>query len=711
MRQARVKKEKLFVTVLRPCLPFYALWPIINRYCFVLKGENDVLSLLYLAVYLTAGVLVVCALLPRMRVPVRVWIGLCLGMLLMMWLPALMAFFVKFSLTGHLIALIPLGGITFACWYFRDRSAVRGFEEKDKKLLILLACVALPLTVLGGYLQYTHCLRDVNGALHVGQSTYGDLPLHLGIITSLRDAAFPPDYSILPGEKLTYPFLMDSFSTSFMLFGLPLRWAVVIPGTLMMGLVFAGYMLLADRMTQSRRALVWATLFVFINGGLGFLYSIDMLGVDLGSGSVNSLKDGTWLERLETILYGWYLTPANHAEQSYYNLRWSNIIADMFVPQRTFLGGWCMLLPCLYLLYDGTDAAYTRSLGVNMLDDKKTWLAGRNARQIILLGVMAGGLPLLHTHSFLALGLVSAGWMVYDLCHRGKLMPWLLYGGLACLLAAPQLFGWTFQHTTGNTRFVYLQFNWVNNSGGQGLRDGYLWFWIKNIGVPFILLLLSLLDKNRKRRFIAAGAFVIFALAEFVIFQPNEYDNNKLFYVWWALCAVPAAEYAVDIFDRMKGIRSRYALAGMLAMCCFATGALSLARECIGDYQMFSRSDVQLAEWVEENTDQDDTFICWTQHINPVSALAGRDIVCGPDLWLYYHGYNLTERQSDIRAFYRDPANHTQVLEKYSVDYILLGGYEYNDADANGAAIAEQFACVYEAPDGTRIFAVGEKGE
>ena len=668
------------------------------------------LALLYLIVYLAAGVLCVWALLPRMRVIARVWTGLCLGILLMMWLPALLAFIVDFSVAGHLLSLIPLAGIVFGCWFLRDKSsAVRGFEKQDRQLLLLLGCVALPLTVLGGYLQYTHCLRNVNGALNVGQSTYGDLPLHLGIITSLRNAAFPPDYSILPGEKLTYPFLMDSFSTSFMLFGMPLNWAVVVPGTMMMGLVFSGYMILADRMASGKRAAVIATLFVFINGGLGFLYSIDMLGVSLGDSSINTLQNGTWLDRLDAIIYGWYQTPANHAEQSYYNLRWSNMIVDMFVPQRTFLGGWCILLPCLYLLYDGADKAYERSLGINLMGEDCLTFEDYNVRQFALLAVMAGGLPLLHTHSFLALGLISAGWMVYDLCHRGKILPWLLYGGAACLLAAPQLFGWTFQHTTGNESFVYFQFNWVNNAGGHGLRDGYLWFWIKNIGLPLILLALSLCEKNRKRRFVASGAFVIFVISEFIIFQPNEYDNNKLFYVWWALCAVLAADYAVEVFDRMKGLRSRHVLAGMLAVCCFATGTLSIARECVSDYQMFSRSDVRLAAWVEENTEPDDTFICWTQHINPVSALAGRDIVCGPGLWLYYHGYDLDERESDIRHFYQQPEAYADVLEKYSVDYILLGGYELNELRPNVTALSALYDCVYEADDGTCIYAVGEK--
>ena len=642
------------------------------------------LGIAYFAVYLLAGYALIRDLLPGQRLPVRVWLGAALGIVLMMWLPALLAFACTFSVKAHMLALLPLCAVVLGVHFLlrNKKTAPRPFDADDRRLLILLACVALPLTVLGGYLQHTHVLRPVDGALHVGQSTYGDLPLHLGIASSLRNAAFPPDYSILPGERLVYPFLMDSFSTSFMLLGLPLRWAMILPGTFMMGLVFSGYMILADRMAGSRRAtVVWATLFVFINGGLGFLYSIDTLGVSNGSADVNPLQAGTWLDRLDTILQGWYQTPANHADFTYYNLRWSNIIADMFVPQRTFLGGWCILLPCVYLLYDG------------FMDRKD----GIDLRQASLLALMAGGLPLLHTHSFLALGLLSAGWMVYDLIRsRGRtLLPWLLYGGVACLLAAPQLLFWTFRHTAGNSGFVQFRFNWVNSRNGQ-LIDGYLWFWIKNIGLPVLLLILALTDRQSKRRMIACGAFVIFLFAELIQITPNEYDNNKLFYVWWALCAVPAADWGVTLFDRLRGLRSRYVLAGMAAVCCFATGTLSIARECVSDYQMYSAEAVETAAFVEENTPEHSTFLSWTEHINPVSGLAGRDIVCGPSLWLYWHGYDLSSREADIRSFYADPAGHMDVLEKYGVDYILVGDYERSAVSIDQDAIDQRFPLIFE---------------
>ncbi len=636
------------------------------------------IAIVFLILYLLCGYMCVTWLLPGQRLLYRIWLGSAFGLLLMMWLPALLAFAIGFTHLAHALSLLLLTAIVGACYAFRDKTTTPiPWGAEDAAALRLLLYVALPLTLLGAYLQWTHNIRPQDGALYVGQSTYGDLPLHLGIITSLQDAAFPPEYSILPGTRLAYPFLVDSLSTTFLMLGLPLNWSVIVPGTLMMALVFSGFLLFALRVADKPRAAVLAALLVFLNGGLGFLYSMDMMGVGLGAPGANEMQMGTWLDRLRTILSGWYQTPVNHAEFTTYNLRWSNIIADMFVPQRTFLGGWTILIPCLYLLWDGLEQNTP------------------NRRQFVLLGVMAGLLPLLHTHSFLALGLASAAWFLYALIIKKHVSGLLLYGGIAMFLAAPQLFAFTFGQSSGDG-FLRFQFNWVNNSSGAGLRDGYVWFYLKNIGLPFLLLVLSLFEKNRKHRHLFLGAFTIFVVAEFILFQPNEYDNNKLFYVWYALCAVPIAEYAFLLWDRLKGLHARPLLAVLACLLFFLSGSLSLARETVSNYQLFSRQDAEVAAFVKDNTPKGSTFLTATHHNNPISALAGRNIVCGPDLWLYYHGFDLSQRKEDIRNFYTDPAAQTSVLTEYAVDYIVVGPQERSSLRPDMEALYAGYEVLYE---------------
>ncbi len=622
------------------------------------------------------GVTLVNQLIPKKSPLCRVWIGLVFGIMIMMWLPALVAFFIPFSVVSNLIALgiaaVTAGSAVFIC---KQRPSF-ALSEKDRGDLKAIALVAVPLTALSVYLLHTHILRPVEGSLHAGQSTYGDLPLHLSIAASLRNKQLPPIYSIYPNERLSYPFLMDSLSTSFMLFGSSLRFSMIFPAAVMMLLVFAGFMLLALSLSEERRAAALASLLLFINGGLGFIYSLDMAGVSLGSAGSNELKYGVWLDRLSTIFNGWYQTPANHAEFNTYNLRWSNIIVDMFVPQRTFLAGWVFLLPCIYLMYD-----FIKS-------------KNRDVRQLVLLGTIAGGMPLIHTHSFLALVLLSFAWFLWDIIKNKNIKPWLIYIAVAGALSLPQLFLFTFKQSSASEHFLNLHFNWVNNDGG--LKDPYIWFYVKNVGIPFLLIILSLFEKNKKHRFIYFGAFMIFVPAELIRFQPNVYDNNKLFYVWYALCTIPIAEYAFSVFDALKKFKSRKIIAVLCCLMFFLTGSLSIIREVKSDYQMFSKEDVELSQWVEENTSDDALFLSGTQHINPVSSLAGRKIVCGPAMWLYYHGFDTAEREKDIQLFYSSPSFGNDILKKYGVDYILFTPFEASRYGVNKDDLASAYKTLYD---------------
>lgn len=523
---------------------------------------------IYLAIYITCGIVVVRCLLPRHSPVARAWLGFSLGLLLMMWLPALCAFALRFSMAAHWMALLPLGGITAGAYFLRDKRAVKAWDARETTLLKQLLMVALPLTVLSGYLQYTHMMRvDQWGNWNVGQSTYGDLPMHLSFVTGLKNAAFPAEYPFYPGHRLSYPFLSDSLSTSFYLMGCGLQLSLIFPGTLMMALCFTGVMILAREMTLGKKTVVLATLLFFLNGGLGFLYDFDQAAGFESDGSLTAVK------RLRFILEGYYKTPTNQPEPN--NLRWSNVIADLMIPQRTLLGGWCMVIPCFYLLYTCFAPERREARG--------------NVRGEVLLGVWGGAMPLIHTHSFLALALCSLGMMIYDMIHdrERKALFWryLRYGAIAVCLALPQLVCFTFSQTfqadgPKDHSFIALQFNWVNNPQGEGMRDFYLWFYVKNIGLPVLALLFALCERDSRIRRIFSGALAIILAAEFVRFQPNEYDNNKLLYLAWLLCCMIVADWVAKLWQHMKGLRARPVIAAMAAVAVFFCGADTVAGVC-----------------------------------------------------------------------------------------------------------------------------------
>ena len=646
---------------------------------------------LYLAVYLACGLLIVRFLLPRLPVLSRVWVGLSLGIVMMMWLPALLAFGMRFGWAAHLWALLPLAGLTAGAYFLRDKRAPRGWDDDETALAKQMLLIVLPLTVLSGYLQYTHNMRvDEWGNWNVGQSTYGDLPMHLSFITSMKNMAFPPEYSFYPGHQLSYPFLTDSFSSSFYLMGWPLQLSVIVPGTLMMALCYMGVMCMAREMTVGKKTVMLAALLFFLNGGLGFLYDFDQAGGWEADGTP------TFWARIQAILTGYYKTPTNQPDPN--NLRWSNVIADLMVPQRTLLGGWCASLPCFYLLYLCFDP-----------EKRDVW----RGRMTVLLGVWGGLLPLVHTHSFVALALCSVGMLIYDMIHDkerlAQFRQYAMYGAIAAVIALPQLFAFTFTQTfqaegsegSGNT-FMRLWFNWVNNPSGNGnLRDFYFWFYIKNIGLPVIALVLALFEKDKKNRRLFAGALVIILAAELVRFQPNVYDNNKLMYLAWLLCCMIVANWCKGMWERLKGLRARPVIAVLLAVTTFLSAGLTLWRECVSTYQAFSYRAVEAGEYIRDNTEEHSVFLTGRHHLNPVIAIAGRTVVCGPDLWLYWHGFNTSERERDISAFFADPAERADILAKYDVDFIYVSSYERSNYTVNTEALNELYDVVFENGEAT----------
>ncbi len=640
------------------------------------------LGYVVLAGYLLCGAVAMDALLPKAQRLTRLWIGLCAGLIMMMWLPALFAFFIKFTRAAQLLGLGTGAAIAGICaWVNRGESRERAWTDMPSWLPLALI---VPLAILGGCLQYTHTLRAVDGALHVGQSTYGDLCLHLGIATSLRNAPFPPTYSLLPGTLLGYPFLGDSMVTTMLLFGSRLAPSYAVTGTLMMALVYTGFVIFCYDLTHSRAATVLATALMFVNGGLGFLYALDGVA-----------KDPTAFREIFT---GFYLTPTN---QPALNLRWVNVICDMMVPQRTLLTGWMALIPALWLL---TEAARRKS-----------------AARFALLGVWAGCLPMIHTHTFLALGLISVGAVTYCTVHassgdrRAVFMRFALYGVIAAALSLPQLLKWSVPQTVkgGSMR---LRFNWVNNQGDGRLIDGYCWFWIKNVGLIWLMMVPAALQFKRKKdgepdllRMLGLGALVIYVVAELIQFQPNEYDNNKLFYVAYMAMMPAIGLYLVALWNRLKGLRGRALLAAAFVLTATLSGALTIAREVVSDYQLFSAAEVEAADYIEQNTPEHAVVLTANQHNNAVAALTGRNIICGTGSYLFFHGINYAAELADERTMFEDPEGSAALFEQYGVEYVYVSNYERGKYAVDETWFEDNCDLVFAAGD-VCLYAMAERG-
>ena len=119
-------------------------------------------------------------------------------------------------------------------------------------------------------------------------------------------------------------------------------------------------------------------------------------------------------------------------------------------------------------------------------------------------------------------------------------------------------------------------------------------------------------------------------------FQPNPYDNNKLFYVAFLLMLPLVGSYLVALWNRLRGLPGRALLAAVFLAVSLTSGALSLAREAVSDYQLFSADEVEAAAYIRDELPADAVYLTGDQHNNLVAALAGRQIVCGTGSCLLY---------------------------------------------------------------------------
>lgn len=784
-----------------------------------------ILSVMYLIAFAACGILIARNVFFRDDTVKRINFGLAIGLLMLIWLPTLFAFVLKFTLAAQLLALaaaiIIAAVFQFKALKRRKNDAAFRYKRTERSKLIALLFTVVPITLVLFVLHLNHTIITAsNGSLHVGQCTYGDLCMHLGFISSISvQQTFPPEYSLLPGTPLGYPFLCDSVSSTFYTLGASLRLSALLPALYACLVVTLGVYCLFDTWFKRTKTSVIATYMFFIGGGLGFAYIFNN----------KQLLAQTGVDRVREMMQGFYKTPTNLPSEG---LRWVNTIADMLVPQRATLFGWALLFPALTMLYRAA--------------------VEKENRLFIPLGIFAGAMPLVHTHSFVALGVISAylfitacfgfitarrpgdtsrisvkmlgvflmmliigalrmlklaenpagvaakitsvafialtaaavlmlafeffaaikgkkpvhmiaamlmlavavgiisaiaarkksalcvvaplaglavaflaAWMQKANAgakkdeavkeHSKHLLWFALFGAIALVLASPQLFGFTFKQSASSESFLRWNFNWDNES------DGWLWFYIKNLGLIFILMPVAFILLKKEHRRFYAGSLVIWAVCEMLLFQPNPYDNNKLLFIWFAFtCGIVAELLASRLAARahngakdengrpivdLQRTAARYLLLAFVLAAIMLSGVMTLAREYVsGDhydikadengkkkltyvesgYEAVPAGLVEMTEWVKANAEPDAVFLTHNNHNNAIAMLTGRNLFCGSGTFLHWHGVNYGARQKLIAGMYNDPAsNLMKYAAEYGIDYVLVSSYERGSYSVN----------------------------
>lgn len=542
------------------------------------------------------------------------------------------------------------------------RSWPRLWRGEYAHLLVLLIIVA-PLYFA---LFRTHMLQPGgDGGLYSGgKSAVYDMAFHAAVTNSfLHGGNFPPLYTPMPPAPLLYPFLPDFQSALLVVLGINLHTALVataVPLALTLTGLFYFFALrllalsAALAVARARIAAALATLLFFLNGGLGFIY---FLRDWRGSGK----SFAAFISSLET----------NYANLAEKGILWTNVIADGLLPQRTSLFGIplaLMIFTLFGIVWSETGAGAAKS---------KSW------RWLFGAGLLAGVLPAFHPHSYGAVGLVSG---VLFLMRPRRV--WLAFWLPAVVLALPQL-AQLASHITGSG-FVHFQIGWRGNH-----EPNWLLFWLRNVGLPTLLIIPAWIYAPRPLRLFYLSFLALLVFSLLLIFSPNDYDNLKLMYYWYAATCVLVSAWLVGLASKTRW-RIPVALGVFVSI---ASGALALIYELQSKSLMFGHDEVAAAAFVREKTGPRSLFLTAPSLHQPVLSLAGRPVVRGPTAWLWSHGYPFAEREADVRAIYAGHDNALELLRYYGVDYIYLGPRERADLKANPDFFERTFPTVYRSAD------------
>ena len=340
-------------------------------------------------------------------------------------------------------------------------------------------------------------------------------------------------------------------------------------------------------------------------------------------------------------------------------------------------------------------------------------------RLFVFGGFLTGLIPLMQPHSYVSIGIIilvaaalqSATLLLAAVLRGGRawgallaaVQLWTAYGATAMSLGAPQFLKHfvhrvTFGYGTRGNGFVRLSTAWAEE--GKGESAVQTWWKALGIFVPCFIASL-LLQRTREQRALWAGFAVLFAVCNFVMFQPWHLDNTKLFYVfvfgasgYVALVLHSVLRCCSDSDGAVQGARwlpaaaklplrlAGYAIAGAACIALCFSGAMATWREMLNYAKLYDDIDFDLAEYIKDTTPTDAIFlhdIGQANHIRVESSLAGRQVAHGFAGWLHSHGIDANQRRHELMGAINGEYDGVAALARHNISYITVDAGSKNN--------------------------------
>jgi hypothetical protein len=295
----------------------------------------------------------------------------------------------------------------------------------------------------------------------------------------------------------------------------------------------------------------------------------------------------------------------------------------------------------------------------------------------LLIGFLAGTLPLIHLHSLAVLFIVTACLFI---AKPDKWRDWVSFGVGVCIVAVPEL-AWALTGTASRTS-EFFSWWWGWNKGDTD----FFWFWFINTGItiPVIIAGILYLYSPRRRKNASSDEntraqdlllFYIpflfcFILCNTARLAPWEWDNIKIL-IYWFIGSLPfMAIFLAWMWRENTTLR-------IVSMVCLivltSSGALDVWRTVSGQtkIQIFERKAVLAADQIKAKTEPGSIFLNAPTY-NTAIALTGRNSVMRYSGHLGSHGIDYRQRDADVKSIYAGTRDADKLHSEYNVGYVLI---------------------------------------
>lgn len=482
---------------------------------------------------------------------------------------------------------------------------------------------------------------------------WGDGIAHLSYMASFAfKSLIPTTHPLFLNHPFTYSFGSDWIGGLLTRSGLPLWFAYNVWGLTLSIALLCSLWLLIKRITHSNIQ-TWLTVNLFLtSGGLGWKYLIiDKL-------NPTSVPDSPYFPLLLT-------------QRENTSIAWLNTIVGELIPQRAFLLALPLGAILLWVWY-------------------RQFVVGETVRfrYLIFSGLLFGIMPIVHPHTTMVLATVLVFWSLDSLLTKSKraLMNIAAIGIPAVIVGS--FFVFKFLTPSVSSGF----FKWYPGWLALSKNINWISFWWDNWGLFLPVAIIStffFVDNTLKR--VLYPFWLWFIVANLFLFQPYDWDNSKLFTWVYLFLAIPVAAVLVQLF---KGRLYQKILALILFITMTLAGGIDAYRMLDTKtyaLQIVTQKEIALANTIRTQTPADSIILTSTTHRNWVPILTGRQILCGYLGWMWTYGIDADHRVADIKEMYAGSPLAENLLNRYGIDYVVIGPEEKSEFMVNEAYFAARY--------------------